>query len=248
MPPSPWLLSRPQTGAHIRLFCFPYAGGSATGFMPWQTVLGPRIEVCAVQLPGRGARFNEPPIGDFESLTRQLVEVIATADDLPYAFFGHSLGGLVAFELCHRCLERGLPSPRQLFISATNAPASLPSRPSIAGMDDRALIETLRHYNGTPAELLANRELMELLLPAIRADFALLENYRYRPRPKLPLPLYVLAGRRDEHLRQESLPVWQQETAGPFRQHWFEGDHFYLHREQDSVLELLRNELVPALS
>lgn len=244
---SPWLQFRPQTSAQIRLFCFPYAGGSAADFMPWQAVLGPRVEVRAVQLPGRAARFNEPAITDFDDLTDQLVEVIATAADRPYTFFGHSLGGLAAFELCHRCVERDLPLPRHLFISATNAPRSLPTRPPIAWMDDRTLITTLREYNGTPAELLANRELMELLLPTIRADFGLLEHYRYRARLRLPVPLSLLAGRQDRHLLVEQLPAWQDETSGPFRQHWFDGDHFYLQRQQAAVLELLHSTLVPGL-
>lgn len=243
MQTSPWILSRPLPSAGLRLFCFPYAGGSAAHFLPWQSELGSQIQVCAVQLPGRGSRFHEAPLTEWAPVIEQLVETLADYDDLPYAFFGHSLGGLLAFELARTCTAYGLPLPRHLFISATNAPRSVPDRPDVTRMDDDALIARLRYYNGTPTEVIQNRELMELLLPVIRADLTLLQNYRYRTRSLLPIPLSIMAGSDDSHLVQQDFPAWSNETTGPFRQHTFSGDHFYIQSERNAVLALLRSTL-----
>tara|TARA_R100000306_G_scaffold54193_2_gene51330 strand:+ start:152932 stop:153678 length:747 start_codon:yes stop_codon:yes gene_type:complete len=240
---SPWILTRPCPHARLRLFCFPYAGGSAAAFLSWQALLPPSIQLCAVQLPGRGARFTEPCETGFKPLITNLADVIRHQSHLPFAFFGHSLGGLVAFELARECQRTSLPQAHHLFVSATNAPQHQPCRPDFDEIDDEHLIETLRDYNGTPAALLENRELMDLLLPAIRADFSLLNDYRYQTRDKLEIPLSVLAGRQDQHLIQAHLPAWQAETSAACHLRWFEGDHFYLQNEAAAVIDLIQTEL-----
>lgn len=237
---SPWITSRPLPSARLRLFCFPFAGGSAAHFLPWQSALSPEIQVCAVQPPGRGARFHEPPLTDWGSVIGQLCEVLSEYDDLPYAFFGHSLGGLLAFELTRACVDSALPLPRHLFVSATNAPSTTPDRPDVTRMNDEALIARLRDYNGTPAEVIDNRELMELLLPVIRADLTLLQNYRYQVRDPLTVPLSIMAGTTDSHLAHQTFSAWKDETTGPFCQHSFAGDHFYIQPEREAVLALLK--------
>lgn len=246
MPASPWIHTRPQADARLRLFCLPFAGGSAGSFIPWQSKLAPKIQLCAIQLPGRGARFGEPPISDFDALIAHLGQVVADCSDLPYAFFGHSLGGLLAYELCHRCEQLGLDPPRHLFVSASSAPRRRTAGQRFELMSDQQLRAKLHDYEGTPPEVLADDELMALLLPAIRADFALLRQYRYRVRPKFSVPLSVLAGRQDHHI-SASLDDWRLETSGPFRLHWFEGGHFFLFQEQATVLDLVQKELTSAL-
>lgn len=242
-----WVQTRPLPQARLRLFCFPFAGGSAGSFMPWLPALAPDVQVCAIQLPGRGARFGEAPITDLEALVAELGQVIAEHGDLPYAFFGHSLGGLLAYELSHRCVQLGLDLPRHLFVSASIAPRHRTSGPRYDLMTDTRLLAKLREYAGTPPEVLANEELMALLLPAIRADFTLLQHYRYRPRPRLEVPLTVLAGRDDTHVAEALLEDWQLETTGVCRQHWFDGGHFFLAQQQDKVLDLVQHRLGAAL-
>lgn len=240
---SVWVQTRPLPQARLRLFCLPFAGGSAGSFMPWLPLLAPDIQVCAIQLPGRGARFGEAPISDLDVLIGHLSEVIAEHGDLPYALFGHSLGGLLAYELSHRCVQLGLDLPRHLFVSASIAPRHRSGGPRYDLMTDTQLLARLRDYAGTPPEVLANQELMELLLLAIRADFTLLQRYRYRPRPRLDVPLTVLAGRDDTHVDAALLEDWQQETTGDCRLHGFEGGHFFLAQAQDEVLDLVRHRL-----
>lgn len=245
---TPWVQTRPLPRARLQLFCFPFAGGSAGSFMPWLAALAPDIQVCAIQLPGRGARFGEAPLSDLDTLIAQLGQVIADHGDLPYAFFGHSLGGLLAYELSHRCVQLGLERPRHLFVSASIAPRHRTAEgPRYDLMTDAQLLAKLRDYEGTPPDVLANAELMELLLPAIRADFTLLQHYRYRARPRLDVPLTVLAGRDDAHVVPALLDDWQQETTGAFRLHWFDGGHFFLAPQQDKVLDLVLGKLALSL-
>lgn len=233
----------PAGPRRLQLFCFPYAGGSASGFLPWRTGLAADVELCAVQLPGRGARLAEPPLRDLDGLLAALASVIREQARPPFAFFGHSLGALVAFELTRRLRRARLPMPERLIVSAASAPPCRGPSRRLHELDDDALLQALRDYNGSPPEALAHRELMELLLPAIRADFALLHDYRYGAEAALNLPITVLAGRRDTHVPAGSLEGWQECSTVPVRQRWFEGDHFFLHTEIHSVLTVVNAEL-----
>jgi medium-chain acyl-[acyl-carrier-protein] hydrolase len=235
---SKWLLRAKPTGVmpQMRLFCFAYAGGSAMLYRPWQSGIDPRIEVVALQLPGRGSRMGEPPMTDINALVRELAQQITPLTDLPFAFFGHSLGGLLAFEVARYCLLHHLPLPQHLFASGCNAPQKRNPSENLHLLSDDDLIAKLQTFNGTPPDVLAHRELMELVLPTIRADFSLVETWQYRPMPLLNLPITVLAGKRDDRSSPEQAEAWQLETQGPSRVVWFEGDHFFIHGENDAVL------------
>jgi medium-chain acyl-[acyl-carrier-protein] hydrolase len=248
-PPDRWLVRKPAPQAKLRLYCFAYAGGSAHQFLPWQAALGPDIEVAAFQLPGRGPRLAEPPIAAMAPLLDALAARLAAQLDsparLPFAFFGHSLGGLLAFELARLCQRRGMAMPERIVVSACNAPRGRPAPRMLHRLDDAGLVDALRDYNGTPPAALADPELMALLLPAIRADFALVENYQYLPGPLLDVPLTVLAGRADRHVQADRLPRWREETHGAHALHTFDGGHFFIHEQQRAVVDCIRGELDP---
>jgi surfactin synthase thioesterase subunit len=243
MSTSTWLINQPNSLKRLRLFCFSYAGGSATTYRLWQEKLAQDIQVCAIQLPGRGPRLIETPYTSLPVLIEKLAEVIGRQDNLPFAFFGHSLGGLVAFELTRYFREHGLPMPCHLFASGCSAPQYQRRSSRYHELDDGALIEVLRDYNGTPAALLEHRELMTLLLPTVRADFALVENYRYLPAPALDIPITVLAGTLDKYDTPEGVSGWQQETSNTCDIRWFDGDHFFVDSAQDAVLDFLNHQL-----
>jgi surfactin synthase thioesterase subunit len=240
---SPWFMRQPGNGRRFRLFCFSNAGGSAAPYLAWQAALPSTIEVCPVQLPGRGPRLAEPPIRSFPQLVEALASLVASESDLPFAFFGHSLGGLLAFELARHCRRHHLPMPEHLFASASNAPQCRRTGRRLHQLDDAALIDALKGYNGTPPAALADRELMELLLPAIRADFALVETYEYRQDLPLDIPITVLAGMGDKHVDSTRLCRWQEETSEDCNLRWFEGDHFFIHAQQRAVLDCVESEL-----
>lgn len=247
MPLSAHPSARPCGAAgQVRLLCFPYAGGSATAFAPWTAHLPAWIDLVGVQLPGRGARLVEPPYTDIEALLDALLAVIEAECRAPCAFFGHSLGGLLAFGLTQRLRRRGLPLPVHLFVSGSSAPHLRAAMQPLHLLDDDALLAALRGYNGTPPEALAHRELMSLLLPAIRADFALRAGYRHQEEPPLHTPITVFAGRHDPHVSPEQTLGWRDCTTGPCTRRHFDGDHFFLHAHSASIARSITVALTDA--
>lgn len=243
--PSPWLIRRVTPEAPWRLYCFSHAGGSAADYLPWYSALAPSIELCAVQLPGRGTRMAEPAQADLATVLHGIAQALAAADDdRPFAFFGHSLGALLAFEVTRLCRQRGQRLPAQLFVSACNAPACCTLQPPLHQLNDAQLLAHLQTYNGTPASLFANQELLGLVLPTLRADFTLVGNYTYAPQPPLPVPISVLAGRADPHVRADELAGWADETVAGCNQHWFDGDHFFIRPHVRAVHRCINAQLL----
>nr|WP_279158819.1 alpha/beta fold hydrolase [Pseudomonas corrugata] len=239
---SPWLVRRPGPPGDVRLYCFSYAGGSAANYNSWQHELGPEAEVVAVELPGRGMRFGEAPCTSLGGVAATVAELISRQGSKPFHFFGHSLGALLAFEVTRYLQQHGLPMPQRLMVSGASAPQHRTPR-TWHLLDDEALIEELKNLNGTPPAVLEHRELMALLLPMIRADFAMAGTYAYHAAPLLRLPLTVMMGRDDENAEGEGVEGWRKETTGDVRVVWFEGGHFYIHPRQQAVLDCIRSEL-----
>ncbi|NJR71043.1 MAG: thioesterase [Synechococcales cyanobacterium CRU_2_2] len=226
----PLVCFKPNPDATLRLFCFPFAGGSAQVYYDWPKVLPPSIELHAVELPGRGRRFAEEPLTALGPLVRSLVPHIQRQADKPFIFFGHSLGGLIAFELARRLQQLGGSSPLHLYVSAARAPQIERPHPSIFALPDAQFIEAIRCYDGTPEAILENQELMELLLPSLRADFSVLENYRYQPIPLLTCPLSAFSGKADEITRAEEVQPWEAQTQSQFVHQFVEGGHFFVNQ------------------
>ena len=230
--PSPWIAYRSERpGARVRLYCFPFAGGGASSYRGWQAALPDEIEVWPVQPPGREARIQEPAFTAVEPLVEALAG--ALEDDpgggRPFALFGHSMGSLIAYELARALARQGRPGPAHLFVSAHRAPQQPPPEDPIHGLPEPEFRDRLRRLNGTPEEVLEHPELMELLGPLLRADFALNENYRHGDGRPLACPVTAFGGAGDPDVSPEDLRRWAERTTGPFRLHLFPGDHFFLH-------------------
>ncbi|MBY0574147.1 MAG: alpha/beta fold hydrolase [Undibacterium sp.] len=245
---SPWLVNHSKASARMRLYCFSYAGGSASNYASWHADLDPAIEICAIELPGRGSRFGEMPQSSLTILTATLAKVIAAHVNLPFAFFGHSLGGLLSFEVARYLQQHYAISPLHLFVSGASAPQHRDTSKKLHLLEDASLIEELKDYNGTPPEVLAHRELMELLLPMIRADFALVGDYEYRVMPLLEIPITVLMGTEEAKVEDDKVNGWSKETSAECTIAWFEGDHFFIHPQRKAVLDCIRKELSPAVT
>lgn len=229
------------TGA--RLFCFPYAGGGPAVFGRWQTGLPDDLELWAAHFPGRGSRFREPPYNRLTSLVEILYQAIQPLLDRPFAFFGHSLGALVAFELArhlHRCK---LPQPTTLFVSACSAPHIRDPRPPIHDLPEGEFLETLRRLKGTPPEVLGQPETMALILPALRADFEVLETYLYAPGNSLSCPIIAFGGLKDPWIGPERLQCWAMHTSSTFKLQFFPGDHFFLNTAREALLASIALEV-----
>ncbi len=241
---SPWVACpRPNPGAKIRLFCLPYAGGGGSVFRQWPARLNGAAEVCPVLLPGREARFRERPFKRMEPLVAGLCGGLAGHLDRPFALFGHSMGALIAFELC-RALEREGFSPSCLLVSGSRPPHASFSDADVYGLPDEEFLDCLhRRYRAIPDAVRENRELAEIVLPALRADFELLETYRLDGGPGLTCPIVAFGGRSDETVSPDELAEWARHTSGAFRCHLFEGDHFFLRSAEPALLAAVESEL-----
>ncbi|WP_369981523.1 thioesterase II family protein [Xanthomonas bundabergensis] len=240
---NPWLIRMTAQPPRMRLFCFAYAGGSAFNFASWRAALHPSVEICALQLPGRGARIAEPPIASMQTLLKSMAPAVTQHSNLPFAFFGHSVGALIAFELARYLRLHGVAGPQCLFMSGCQAPQFRSPSRQLQRLPDAAFIEELRGYNGTPAEVLESSELMTLMLPAIRADFALAENYAYRSGPLLQVPISVYAGKQDDNKGAGQVEGWSKETSASCRTTWFDEGHFFINTHRAAVLDQLNIEL-----
>ena len=233
---------KPNPQAKLRLFCFHYAGGGALSFRTWPDNLPPYIEVCPIELPGRGVRLMEPPFTRLEPLVQRLAQALLPSFNKPFAFFGHSMGSLVSFELA-RLLRTLNFSPIHLFVSGHRAPQTPDPDPPIHNLPESAFLKELRRYNGTPKEVLNNTELMQLLLLSLRADFAVIETYVYTPKPPLDCPINAFGGSHDWKVSRNDLEGWREQTSADFSLQMFRGDHFFLHSAQSLLLQILSREL-----
>ncbi len=238
----PWIsFRRPDTRSRLRLFCFPYAGASALIYRAWSEALPADVEVCPVQLPGRGTRLMERPFTRVSALVEALAPALAPLLDKPFAFFGHSLGALISFELARRIRGQYGMHPVRLFVSAGRAP-QIPHRDSpIHSLPEKEFLAELRRLNGTPSELLDHVELMEIMLPLLRADFAMYETYLYSTEPPLNCPISAFGGRIDHRVSNRDLEAWQAQTTCSFSLRIFPGDHFFL--RQPLLLRALSQDL-----
>ncbi|HLA33205.1 MAG TPA: alpha/beta fold hydrolase [Pseudomonas sp.] len=245
---SPWfsVLARGHAPAALRLYCFPYAGAGHTVFQHWRARLAEDIELALIKLPGRGARFGEPQAASLDALAGALAQAIEDAEEGPeqFAFFGHSMGALLAFETARALQKRGL-APSALLVSARTAPSAQGWRERLSDLPDEAFLAHIHGMNGLPQEVLDNPEWLALFLPIIRADFALCENYRYRPGLPLACPIGVLAGRDDANVPLPLLAAWAGETRAGCQTQLFSGGHFYLFEREAELLGLIQRQLCP---
>lgn len=243
-PPSKWIFgAKPNPAAEVRLFCLPFAGGGASTYCPWINLLAPKIEVYPVQLPGRENRVKEPALRHFGQLLPVLLQALRPYLDKPYAFFGHSMGALVSFELARQLRQQGLPLPEHLFLSAYRSPETTPDEP-LHALPEPTLIAKLLELEGTSPEILANAELRQLLLPLLRADFAVCESYRFQVQEPLACPITVLGGQQDKRVQQPALDMWRRQTNQPFAIHLLPGNHLFIRPAQAAVLQIIAQTLV----
>ncbi|WP_404790315.1 type I polyketide synthase [Altericista sp. CCNU0014] len=246
---SNWLFfPKPQPQASLRLFCLPYAGAGASIFRSWAEALPPGVEVCAIQLPGREDRLGETPLTRIGSLVQRLVPILQPHLEIPFAIFGHSMGGLVGFELVRELRRQNCALPTHLFASGIRAPQLPDLNLPIHRLPEPQFLEALQKLQGTPEAILQNAELMKLLSPTIRADLAIAENYIYAAEEKLLCPITAFGGQQDPLARPEDLSGWKDQTLSDFALHVFPTDHFFLHRDRDKLLEAIAATLTQPLS
>lgn len=228
----------------LRLLCFPYAGGGAAAFRTWSGNLPSWIEVWPIQLPGRENRLTEPPFTRIMPLVQSLAQTLWPYMNSPFALFGHSLGALVSFELARHLRTLYGISPVHLFVSGRSAPQIKNNKAPIHLLPESEFLEELRRFNGTPETVLQNPELMQLLIPALRSDFAVFETYLYAHEEPLKCPISVFGGTQDNDVGYEGLKAWRDQTCRGFSLRMFPGDHFFIHSCQRELLQAIHEDLI----
>lgn len=229
--------------AKLRLFCFPYAGGNAGLFEPWGSAFE-GVDVVAVQLPGRSSRFTEKPLESMDEIVTQLIVELRCFRDLPFVFFGHSNGALICFELARELQRRGIDGLKHIILSAKRAPHLPRLRPTTYDLPYDDFIEELRSINGTPEAMLNTKELMDLFVPILRADFKVGETHKYCADIKLKSAASIFWGRLDADIPEVDIQAWRADIESKdieFTE--FSGDHFFVHSQQQLVLEKVRKIL-----
>jgi surfactin synthase thioesterase subunit len=220
----------------MRLFCIPYAGSGASAYRGWAEN-APGLDVCYVQLPGRENRLREKPFTSIPTLIEALGAELETWTGRPYALYGHSLGGIVAFELARALRARGLREPEHLFVSASRAPHLPCPHPAMHQLPDLELLEEVqRRYDSVPAPLMTDPELRELLVPCLRADLALLETYQHSPAAPLGCGITCFSASRDRMVSRDAVEPWRTHTQKQFQLHQIEADHLFLQSARDTLL------------
>ena len=229
--------------ADSRLFCFPYAGGGPSVFRRWPHFFPPNIDIFITQLPGRGSRLQEPPFTQLRLLVDAMAEEILPLLDRPFAFFGHSMGALIIFELARKLRRENAPQPFHLFVSGYRAPHLPYVGPRASDLPEPEFIEALRKLNGTPEELLENTGVIQVVIPVLQADFAVCQTYLYYNEAPLGCPISAYGGLKDADVSRAELEAWRDQTSAPFVVRMLPGDHFFLHAYEFLLLESLLKEL-----
>jgi medium-chain acyl-[acyl-carrier-protein] hydrolase len=238
-----WLGRSLAPDADLLLLCLAHAGGGGSFFRPWQAELAPAIDVRPIQLPGREARLREPAYHRMSDLIGPLLDGVAPQLDRPYAVFGHSMGAAIGFELARLAGARGLPPPVRLLVSGRRAPHLPARRAAYDGLDDEAFLRSVFELGGTPSEVVQQRELLQLFLPTMRADFLLNDSYEPLPGPRLSCPISAFVGDSDAEASPAEVAGWAQVTTGPCSARVFPGGHFYLKEQQAEVLAAVTEAL-----
>jgi surfactin synthase thioesterase subunit len=235
-----------QLDAHaVALLCFPFAGGAASVFRGWREAAPPFFRPLPVQLPGRENRWDEPPYTQLPLLVATLASVLRPVLRPPFALFGHSMGALVAFELARELRRQGRPGPRRLFVSGCRAPHIPDPHPPLSPLPQHEFLDRLRRLNGIPDEVLRNDDLMKLVMPMLRADFRMCDNYVYRPGQPLDCPISAFAGTEDRITWQPHVTMWRRYTRLTYVERLVPGDHLFVTGAKAALLDAIAADLAP---
>jgi surfactin synthase thioesterase subunit len=233
----------PPASAEFQLFCFPHAGGSASFYQPVARALADAAQVWAVQYPGRQDRRAEPAPDSIDALADEITDRLGPAASTPFAFFGHSMGAVVAYEVTRRLAQQGRTGPAALFVSGRRAP-SVHRVERVHRGTDADLLRALQELAGTDARILGDEEMQRMILPAVRGDYRAIESYRHVPGHPLRCPVVALGGDGDPHASVDEIRAWAGHTTGAFELRVFSGGHFYLVDQQRHVISLLMERIV----
>jgi len=239
---------RKSANIRLQLFCFPFAGASASVFRPWIDKLPDGIEILAVQLPGRENRHREPCVNEMTDIVQDLEADIGESIEAPFAFFGHSLGSLIAYELLQRFAKTGRASAELFFASGGPAPHTLIGPTEPRKLTQEQILTDLRRISGTHSGLLNDPEVLALLLPMLQADFEIYANYHYAEQSPLPCPIVAIRGAGDTYISHLSQTEWKKHTDRHFSFHVVPGKHLFMVDSSAALLSVVTTWLTSILN
>lgn len=231
----------------INLFCFPFAGASFYAYKPFEKYLPNHIRVVGIDLPGHGRRMREPLLTDIKEMVRDIWAIIKDDLNFPYAFYGHSLGTLLAYELTVRVIRQGKPLPLRLFLSGRAGPSVSKNR-DVYLLPKAEFIKKVTEYDGTPGEVIQSAELMDLMEPILRADFRAVGTYRHQETSPLPMPITIMFGSDDKEVTYEEALKWQEVASDKIAFRRFTGNHFFIFEHTPEICKIIRQDLEKSLS
>jgi len=238
-----WLRQyHPAPAADLALVAFPHAGGAASYFQPLSAALSPGVQVLSLMYPGRQDRRSEPCLDRMDTLAAGVFDVLRKRSGHPMVLFGHSLGATLAFETARRLGAETDVELLGLIVSGRRQPRAV-RQEAIHLRDDAGIISEIRQLDGTNAALLDDEDIVQMVLPALRADYTAAETYVYRDGPALRCPISVLTGAADPRVTGVEAEGWAEHTTGDFRLRTFPGGHFYLNAQQTAVVEAITEDL-----
>lgn len=231
----------------MKLFCLPYAGGSESVFHSWQLRLNPNIQLYPVALKGRGTRFTEGYYSNVEEAVNDIFENIKNQLNNDYAIFGHSMGGLLAYELYYKIQKSGIKTPKHLFFSGYKAPYISRKRVPIYNLSDDDFKKKIIDLGGTPKEVINNQELFDLFLPILKNDFKIVDQYiHHQKESKINSDITVFYGEDDINDNQD-VNAWKYQANKNFKLYKFRGGHFFVNQEIDRVVSIINKTLISGL-
>jgi surfactin synthase thioesterase subunit len=233
---TPWLVNNPSESDKLRIFCFPYAGGGASVFRTWKNYFDQKTGIYPVQLPGRENRIGEKPFSDMDLLVSELADELLRYMDRPFILFGHSIGARIAFEFARKLRSISARCPECLIVAGSRSP-EIPEPKPLHHLDNENFINELKRFSGTPEAVLENKELMDLFVPVLRADFAIDETWKFRDEKPFAFPVYVFGGTRDREADYEELCKWSNHTTDKFFIEMLEGGHFFINDQRELLLK-----------
>lgn len=228
----------------INLFCLPYAGGSRSAYYQYAKISPDNLSIVPIELPGRGARFSEPPLTDIHLMVNDVFKQIRRQLDHPYAIYGHSMGAILGYLLARKIEAERLNPPLHLFFTGSGGPSMLKKERKLFELERPALAKALKEMGGMPDDILNNDHHLDIFLPILRADFRAMETFEYVQREKLNIPLSVITGS-EEGISLEKIEAWRKETIATVDIRKLPGNHFFIFEYGSAVIELIVNALFP---
>jgi surfactin synthase thioesterase subunit len=230
----------------MKLFLLPFAGGSRYAYWNYGKHAPQSLEVCPIELPGRGTRVKEPLLTDINMVVADIYQQIATQLEEPYALYGHSMGALLCYLLTLKIRAAGLRLPEHLFLTGCDAPR-VPEERGYYKLPIAAFKNKLREMGGCPEDVLNSEELFSFYEPIIRADFMVVDSFKYTPVALLDIPITVMVGT-EEKITAEDVGKWQEETLGAIEIHHFPGNHFFIFNYEKEIMEIVTKKLKTRLN